>query len=58
MKIIKIIGFENKGEFGLVTVCLEDGTEAVCYVGGSVEVYFNKGRISCFVKKINHKEGL
>lgn len=50
-KITKVIGFENKGAYALVTVQLDDGTEAVIYNGGQVEVYFAYGRISAFVRK-------
>ena len=50
-KITKILHFTNKDSYGLVNVMMEDGTEAVVYVGGDCEVYLNKGRISAFVKK-------
>ncbi len=50
-KIIKIIGWQNKGDYALVTVQLDHGGEAVVYVGGSVEEYFAHGRLSAFIKK-------
>lgn len=49
--INKVLGFENHDTYALVTVQLTDGTEATVYVGGRVEVYFNKGRISAFVMR-------
>lgn len=50
-KIIKIVGMENRKEYGIVHVILDDGEEANVYVGGSVEVYLHKGQIKAFVKK-------
>lgn len=49
--IIKIIRCENKGERAKITVQLDDGGEAVVYVGGSVEVYLVNQEIRAFVKK-------
>lgn len=51
MRIIEVVGLEKRGEFGLVHVVLEDGTEGAVYVGGDVEVYFHKGQIKVFVKR-------
>lgn len=50
-KIINIVGMENRKDYALVHVVLDNGEECVVYIGGSVEVYLNKGRISAFVKR-------
>lgn len=50
--IIKIIRCENRGERAKITVQLDDGGEAVVYVGGSVEVYMVNQEIRAFVKKV------
>lgn len=52
-KIIEIIGCDNKGKFANIHVLLDDGSEGVVYVGGSVEVHYDPAhdRIKCFVKK-------
>lgn len=50
-KIIKILRCENKQDHAKVYVQLDDGTEGVCYVGGSVEVFFHNQQIRVFVKK-------
>lgn len=50
-KITKILHFQNKGDYALVNVLLDDGTEAVCIVGGDCEVYFHKGQIKAYVKR-------
>jgi hypothetical protein len=50
-RIIKIEHFQNKGEYALVNVLMDDGTEAVVYVGGDCEVFFDKGIVKCFVKR-------
>lgn len=51
-KIKKILHFENNDSYALVHVLMEDGLEAVVFVGGECETYLNKGRISAFVKKV------
>ena len=51
MKIIKIEHFENKGEYGVVHVLLNDGTEAEVWVGGEVVVYYHKNRVKAFIKR-------
>lgn len=50
-KIIQVEGMTNKTTHGLVSVILDDGTEAEVYVGGACEVFFHKGKIKAFVKK-------
>jgi hypothetical protein len=50
-KIIKIQHIENRLEYALIYTLLDDGTEAVCYVGGAVEVFLHKGVIKAFVKR-------
>jgi hypothetical protein len=50
-KIINILHIQNKGDYALINVLLDDGTEAIVYVGGNVEVFFHKGAIKAFVKK-------
>ena len=50
-KIIEIIGCDNKVKYANVHVLLDDGTEAEVWVGGNVEVYFDKGKIKAFVRK-------
>jgi hypothetical protein len=50
-KIISVIHFQNKGDYALVNVLLEDGTEAQVYIGGECEVFFHKGTVKAFVKK-------
>lgn len=52
-KIIEIIGMDNKGEYALVHVLLNSGEEAVVYVGGSVEVFYDPAhdKVKAFVKK-------
>lgn len=50
-KIIKIIRCENRGERAKITVQLDDGGEAVVYVGGSVEVFMVGQEIRAFVRK-------
>jgi len=49
--IIKVTHIQNKDTYALVNVLLSDGTEAVCFVGGEVEVFFHHGIIKAFVKK-------
>lgn len=51
-RIIKIIGLENRQDYGLVHVVLEDGTEATVYIGGEVEVFFHKGQVKAFIKRV------
>ncbi len=43
---------ENRGAYALINVLMEDGTEAVVYCGGDCEVYFDKGKVKAFVKKV------
>lgn len=50
-RIKEIVGCEDKGSYALVHVIMEDGLEAVVYVGGECETYFHKGRATAFVKK-------
>lgn len=54
--IIKVTHIQNKNTYALVNVNLSDGTEAVCFVGGEVEVFFHHGIIKAFVKKTPTKE--
>lgn len=51
-EIKKIIRMENKDSRAKITVQLDDGGEAVVYVGGSVEVYMVNQEIRAFVKKV------
>lgn len=54
-RIKKVLRMENRGEYALVTVLLEDGDEEyTIYVGGSVETYFDYNRLNAFVKRGNH----
>lgn len=55
-RIIEIIGCSNKVNYALVAVLLDDGTEAEVWVGGSVEVYYDHGRIKAWVKRRLDKE--
>lgn len=50
-KIVKIIRCENKDTRAKITVQLDDGGEAVVYVGGSVEVFMVGQEIRAFVRK-------
>lgn len=50
-RIIEIIRCENKQTKAKVYVLLDDGLEAVVYVGGSVEVYLVGQEIRAFVRK-------
>lgn len=50
-RIVEILHMQNKGSYALINVLMDDGTEAVVFCGGDCEVYFNKGRVSAFVKK-------
>lgn len=50
-KITKILHMQNKGDYALINVLMDDGLEAVVYVGGACEVFFSHGRINAFVKK-------
>ena len=50
-KIIQVIGLDNKHAYGNVHVVLDDGTECTIYIGGSVEVFFDKGKIKAFMKR-------
>lgn len=50
-KIIEIIGCENKVQYAIVHVLIDDGTEAEVYVGGTVEVFLDKNKIKAFVKR-------
>lgn len=50
-RIIEIQAIEDKETYALVHVLLDDGTEAVTYVGGEVEVFFHKGTVKAWVKR-------
>ncbi len=50
-RIKQILHMQNKGDKALVNVLLDDGTEAVVYVSGDVEVFFHKGIVRAYVKK-------
>lgn len=50
-RITKILHMQNKGNYALVNVLMEDGTEAVIFCGGDCEVFFDKGVVKAFVKK-------
>lgn len=52
-RIAKVIRMEKKndGEYAIVTVQLDDGSEVGVTVGGEVETYFYKGTGRAFVKK-------
>lgn len=50
-RIIKVQHIESKKTYALVHVLLDDGTEATTYVGGDVQVYFDKGTVKAFVKR-------
>ncbi len=50
--ITKIIRIENKKTYANVFVRLDDGSEAVVYIGGQVKVWFDDkyGKIKAHVK--------
>lgn len=52
-KIESITGWINRGKDAQVFVTLEDGTEGVVWVGGSVEVFHDAAHdvVKCFVKR-------
>ena len=50
--IIKIVGVDNRKTYALVHVVLDDGTEATIINGGDCEVYFHKGQVRAWVKKV------
>jgi hypothetical protein len=52
-KIKQILHTKNAGDHAQVFVLLDDGTEAICYVGGSVQVWFDEkyNKIKAFVMK-------
>ena len=50
-KIIKILGMDNRKDYAIVHVVLEDGTEATTYIGGDCEVFFHKGQIKAYIKR-------
>jgi hypothetical protein len=50
-KIIKILHFQDKDEYALVEVRLDDGTEGTVYVGGDVKVFLHRGKIKVVVKR-------
>lgn len=53
MKIIEVIGVENKVSYANVHVLLDNGEEAIVWVGGNVDVYFDAthNKIKAFVKR-------
>lgn len=51
MKILEVVGLDNRGEYALVHVIMEDGLEAEVYIGGDCETYFHKNKIKAFVKR-------
>jgi hypothetical protein len=50
-RIVKVNGLTNKGSYGLVEVVLDDGTEANVWVGGQVEVFYDREQIKAWVKR-------
>ena len=50
-KIKQVVGMDNRGDYGIVHVILDDGTEAQVIVGGEVECYFHKGTVRAYVKR-------
>lgn len=51
MKIIKVVGMDNRGDYALVHVILDDGTEGQAIVGGECEVYYHKGQVRVYIKR-------
>lgn len=50
-RIKEILHTDNKGAYALVNVLLDDGEEAVVWVGGEVEVYLHRGIVKAHVKR-------
>jgi hypothetical protein len=50
-KIVKILRTHDLGDSLKIWVELDDGMQAIIYVGGAVETFFHKGQIRAFVKK-------
>lgn len=50
-KIKQVVGMDNRGDYAIVHVILDDGTEGQAIVGGSCEVYYYKGQIRVHVKR-------
>lgn len=53
--ITKIIGLKKFDDYGIVTVQLDDGSEAEVFIGGQCEVYFHHGKIKAFVRRTPQK---
>lgn len=51
VNIKEVLGMDNRGSYGLVSVILDDGTEAQVIVGGEVDVYFHKGTVKAHIKR-------
>lgn len=51
-QIRKVLRTENRGDYALVYVQMEDGDETYkIYIGGSCEIWFAHGTLNAFVKK-------
>jgi len=56
MKIIKVNGMTNHGDYANVEVVLEDGEVGDVYIGGDVERYFHHEKIKIFIKRPTKEE--
>jgi hypothetical protein len=55
-KIIKVLNIDNRGEWAVNYVLLEDGESAEVWVGGDVTVFLHNGKIKAYVKRRKAKE--
>jgi hypothetical protein len=53
VKILEILGADNKGSYCIVHVLLDNGEEAQVWVGGRVEAFYDddNGIYKAFVKR-------